>query len=149
MEIILTHENADFDAIASMLGAYKLNSEAVPILPKTQLANVREFLTLYKNGLPFVAWEDFADGALVKKVTLTDTTRRIEIPNLPDDVPTLIFEHHPLKRELRSYETFIGDDVGAVTTLLAEGIREQKIVLSSLEATLMALGIYSDTGNFT
>jgi tRNA nucleotidyltransferase (CCA-adding enzyme) len=34
MEIILTHENADFDAIASLLGAQKLFPEAVPVLPR-------------------------------------------------------------------------------------------------------------------
>lgn len=149
MEIILTHENADFDAVASMLGAYKLNPDAIPILPKTHHANVREFLTLYKNGLPFIAWHDFTDGASVKKVTITDTARRSDVRNMKENVPTLIFEHHPLKRELRPYETWAGDDVGAATTLLVERIRERKIELTSLEATLMALGIYADTGNFT
>lgn len=149
MEIILTHENADFDAVASMLGAYKLNMDALPILPKTQHANVREFLTLYKNGLPFIAWDDFDDGASVKSIIITDTARRASIRNMKDDVPTLIFEHHPLKRDLHPYETWAGDDIGAATTLLVERIRERKIELTSLEATLMALGIYADTGNFT
>lgn len=149
MEIILTQENANFDAVASMLGVYKLDMEAIPILSKNQLSNVREFLALYKDDLPFVAWDDFKDGALVEKVILTDTAQRADIRNLKKNTATLIFEHHALKRELADNETFIGDDVGAVTTLLVERIKERKIALSSLEATLMALGIYSDTGNFT
>jgi tRNA nucleotidyltransferase (CCA-adding enzyme) len=34
MRIILTHEQADFDAIASLLGAYLLDESALPVLPK-------------------------------------------------------------------------------------------------------------------
>ena len=149
MEIILTHQNADFDAVASMLGAYKLNPKAVPILPPRQLASVREFLTLYRNGLPFVAWEDFKASEPITHITLTDTYTRLELPDVPPDVPTLIIEHHTLERKLKPYETWAGEDVGAATTLLVERLRERKITLTSLEATLMALGIYADTGSFT
>lgn len=149
MDIILTHENADFDAIASLLGAYKLNNESVAILPKQLQSNVREFLTLYQAGLPFVKWEDFKDGALVKQVTITDTSRRLDMANVRDDVPTMIIDHHELKRDLLPHETWAGDFVGAATTLLTERIREHKIDLTSLEATLLALGIYADTGSFT
>ncbi len=149
MDIILTHENADFDAVASMLGVYKLYPDAIPILPKTQLRNVREFLTLYKNGLPFISWDDFDEGASVKKVFLTDTARCPDVRHLQDNVPTIIFEHHPLKRDLRPHETWAGDAIGAATTLLVEQIQERKNEITSLEATLMALGIYADTGNFT
>ncbi|MGJ3238519.1 MAG: CBS domain-containing protein [Anaerolineae bacterium] len=149
MEIILTHEHADFDAVASLLAAYKLNIEAIPVLPSNIRANVREFLTLYQNGLPFVAWDDFNEGAQVERITLTDTTRTLSVRHLRDNLPTLIVDHHPLKRDLRPHEVWAGDDVGAATTLLVERIRERKITITSLEATLLALGIYADTGNFT
>jgi tRNA nucleotidyltransferase (CCA-adding enzyme) len=149
VEIILTHQNADFDAIASMLGAYKLNPEAVPILPSRQHASVREFLALYRNGLPFIAWHDFKAHEKITHITLTDTYNRLEIAGVATDTPTVIIEHHTLERRLKPYETFISEAVGAATTLLVERIREQKIKLNTLEATLMALGIYADTGMFT
>jgi len=38
---------------------------------------------------------------------------------------------------------------GATTTILSEILQEQKISLTPEEATVMALGIYEDTGNFT
>ncbi|MEM9953839.1 MAG: CBS domain-containing protein [Chloroflexota bacterium] len=148
MKIILSHDNADFDAVASMLGVYKLHPDAIPILPKHQHRNVREFLTLYKNGLPFVLWDDFKDGKAVTLVTITDTARRLYVRDLRKDTPTTIIEHHPLKRELHPYETWAGEIVGAATTLLVEQIKAQQINLTSLEATLLALGIYADTGNF-
>jgi tRNA nucleotidyltransferase (CCA-adding enzyme) len=148
VELILSHQNADFDAVASMLGAYKLNPQAIPVLPSRLHAGVREFLALYRNGLPFVAWEDF-EPSKVERIILTDTSHRLDIKGIPANVPTVIIEHHPLDRELKKHETWAGEIVGAATTLLVERIREQAIPINSLEATLMALGIYADTGNFT
>lgn len=149
MEIILTHENADFDAVASMLAVHKLNNEAIPILPKKLQANVQDFLTLYSNGLPFVKWDDFKQSADVKHVTITDTAKRLDVKHLPADTPTTIIEHHPLTRELQSHETWAGEIIGAATTLVVERIIDSNIHINSLEATLMALGIYADTGSFT
>ena len=53
MQLILTHENADFDAIASQLAASKLYPEATPLLPRRVNRNVQQFLTLYWDVLPF------------------------------------------------------------------------------------------------
>ena len=38
MRLILTHEQADFDALASLLGAHLLDEEAIPVLPMRQIA---------------------------------------------------------------------------------------------------------------
>lgn len=150
MEIVLTHDNADFDAVASMLGVWKLNPQAVPILPKKQHASVTEFLTLYKNGLPFVAWDDFKDGEGVTHITLTDTQTRPEVRHVANDTPMTIIEHHPLEDDdIPAHVTWQGENIGAATTILVERIQAQKIKLTSLEATLMALGIYADTGMMT
>jgi tRNA nucleotidyltransferase (CCA-adding enzyme) len=148
VELILTHQNADFDAVASMLGAHKLNPQAIPVLPSRLHAGVREFLALYRNGLPFVDWDDFKPQT-IERIIITDTASRLEIKGVPVAIPTIIIEHHPLERELKAHESWAGDLVGAATSLLVEGIREQGIAINSLEATLMALGIYADTGNFT
>ena len=45
---------ADFDALASMLGAYLLDDSAIPVLPRRMNRNVRAFVTLYGAELPFV-----------------------------------------------------------------------------------------------
>ena len=34
MRIILTHEQTDFDGIASVLGAYLIDRNALPVLPR-------------------------------------------------------------------------------------------------------------------
>ena len=58
MHIIATHSNADFDAVASLLGAWHLYPDAIPILPSTLNRNVRDFVTLYEDQLPFMQQGD-------------------------------------------------------------------------------------------
>ncbi|MFW5772090.1 MAG: CBS domain-containing protein [Phototrophicaceae bacterium] len=148
MEIICTHNNADFDAVAAMLAAHKLYPEAVPVLPERLNRNVSEFVTLYQNGLPFVRWEDVRQPT-IESLILVDTQRMPAIDELTDDTPVLIIDHHPLEHELAPNVTYNGMKVGAVTTLLVEEIRARHIDIDSLEATLLMLGIYSDTGSLT
>ncbi|MBZ0285067.1 MAG: CBS domain-containing protein [Anaerolineae bacterium] len=148
MEIILTHDNADFDAIAALLAAYKLNSTALPVLPEQLNQNVARFIALYQNGLPFIRLGDVNPSA-VSGITLVDTQRILHLKGLPTATPVHIIDHHPLTHTLKEHHTFTGETVGAVTTLLIEQIRQQGIVLHGLEATLMALGIYEDTGSLS
>ncbi len=46
LTLILTHENADVDAVAAQLGAWLLDPDAVPVLPRRCNRNVRAFLSI-------------------------------------------------------------------------------------------------------
>ena len=72
VQIILTHEQADFDALASLLGAYLLDEQAVPVLPRRVNRNVRAFLTLYGLEFPFIEARDLPKNK-IERVTLVDT----------------------------------------------------------------------------
>jgi tRNA nucleotidyltransferase (CCA-adding enzyme) len=148
VDIILTHEHADFDAIAAILAAYKLNPGALPVLPERINRNVERFLALYQKGLPFARQTDVRRHA-VKKIVLVDSQRPVHIKSVASDVPLSIIDHHPLAVELRPEDQFVSEDVGAVTTLLVEQIQQHGLTLTSLEATLLVLGIYEDTGSLT
>ena len=153
MPIILTHTNTDFDALASLLAAARLYPDAVPVLVCTQNRNLRDFLALHKDELPFVRASDLTlrhiDG-----VILVDTQ---QMPPLEGKLPRLmrrslpvtIIDHHPLEGELPPGGTYTGEPLGATTTLLVERLRARQIVLPPLEATLLLLGIYEDTGTLT
>ncbi len=150
MRIILTHENADFDALASMLGASKLFPDAVPILPRHIHRPVQEFLHLYKNALPFITIKEWGKGqGQIEQIILTDTDSYQSVKGTNSKTPTYIIDHHPLERELKPHETWEGEIIGSASTLIIERIRKQKIHLTSLEATLLALGVYADTGMLT
>lgn len=150
MKIILTHTNADFDGIAAMLGVYKLNPQALPVLPRQLNHNVREFLHLYRNGLPHIDIDEFEQrrkSQPVEQIILVDTQSLPDI-DLPD-VPILAIDHHPQRDDLPENVTYQGDTTGSATTPLVERIQAENVLLSTLEATLLALGIYEDTGSLT
>jgi len=60
MEVILTHEQADFDALASLLAFHLLDEKSIPVLPNRLNRNVRNFLNLYGANFPFTEVRDLA-----------------------------------------------------------------------------------------
>ena len=72
MKVILTHEQADFDALGALLGAWLLDESSSAILPARLNRNVRRFLNLYTSELPFVEFRDLP-GESIQKMTLVDT----------------------------------------------------------------------------
>ncbi len=150
MDVILTHENADFDALASLLGASKLFPAAVPVLPRRINRNGRAFLALYGAELPFVAPRDLPRGRRrIKRAILVDTQGLTTLKGMGRNLQVDIIDHHELDRELPPGWSFSGEPLGAATTLLVEGIAARALRLSRIEATLLLLGIYEDTGSLS
>ncbi len=148
MDAILTHENADFDALAALLGAKKIYPEAAAVLPRRLNRNVRDFCALYTDALPFTRQDDLPRGKF-RQVLLVDTQGIPSARGARQDARVHIIDHHPLARALKKGTTFFGGDVGATTTLFVDEIREKQAPLSPIEATLLLLGIYEDTGALT
>lgn len=148
MHVVLTHENADFDAIASLLGVAKLHPEAVPVLPSRLNSNVAAFIALYASALPFVTREHWRRRK-IKHLTIVDTQKAQSVKGIEDDTPIDYIDHHTPTVELKPGDKLTCENVGATTTLLVERMIEKHVALNSLEATLLALGIYEDTGSFT
>ncbi len=148
MPVILTHENADFDAIASLLAAWKLYPDATPVLPRRINRNGRTFLALYGGELPMVRSEDLP-RANIERAVLVDTQSLTTVKGMRQDVSVLIIDHHPLARDLPEGWTYRGELIGATTTLLVEQIAAAGLAASPVEATLMLLGIYEDTGSLS
>ncbi len=144
--VIVTHEHTDFDALASMLGAHKLFPEAVPVLPRTLNRNLREFLALYRSGLPFRQQEELPRRP-VERVIVVDTQSFTTVRGMRPDTPGLVIDHHELPAMPEPGWSHWGGDVGATATLLVEKMAERGLALTPLEATLLLLGIYEDTGS--
>jgi len=149
MHIIVTHPNADFDAIASLLGASRLYPDAVPVLPNTVNRNVRDFITLHENKLPFVRFNEL-ERSPITQVTLVDTQQLPIIKRLAPQAEVHVIDHHERHGSLPEGTMFSLTDTGATVTLLIEEIRrDTSLALSPIEATLLLLGIYEDTGSLT
>ncbi len=144
-ELVLTHERTDFDALASLLAAARLYPQAVPVLPRQMNRNLEAFLAVYGDSLPFVRLEDLPKGR-VDRVILVDTQTVQHVRNMHPRTTGIIIDHHPQMRELPAGWSFWGEETGATTTLLVERIAAEGLTLTPVEATLLMLGIYEDTG---
>ncbi|MGD9144614.1 MAG: CBS domain-containing protein [Anaerolineae bacterium] len=147
VQLILTHENTDFDGLASQLAAWKLYPQARPVLPRRPNRNLRDFLTLYWDELPYVRYEDLPRRMEVERIILVDTQTPVTPKGMSNDTVVQIIDHHPLGRDLPQNWSYMGEEVGATVTLLLERIIADGLSLTPVEATLLALGIYEDTGS--
>lgn len=147
MLLILTHENSDFDAVASQLAAHKLYPEGLPLLSWRVNRNVEQFLTLYWDALPFLRPVDWRRKR-VSRVVLVDTLVLPSVRGIrADKVHVQVIDHHEIGSERNESWSYHIEQVGATTTLLVEMLQAQGLGVSDNEATLLLLGIHEDTGS--
>lgn len=151
MHLIVTHDNADFDAVGSLLGAAKLYAGAVPMLPRRINRNVHDFLNLYWDEFPFVWPQDLnlSKTDRVVRLTMVDSQHIPSVKGLDEDTKLQVIDHHDLGRDMPPGTQITVQDTGATATLMIEEIQRHHIRLSPNEATLLLLGIYEDTGSLT
>jgi tRNA nucleotidyltransferase (CCA-adding enzyme) len=148
VHVILTHEQADFDAVASLLGAHLLDENAVPVLPRRLNRNVRAYITLYGLDLPFVDPRDLPK-VKIETVTLVDTQSMVTLKGMSKKTEIHVLDHHPERDNLPKGWHVTTEDLGATATMLVEAMQERSVQLSIPQATLLLLGIYEDTGGLT
>ena len=155
MELITTHINADFDGLASMVAARKLYPGAMLVLPAGAQETVRSFLAIHDLGLARLKDVDFDQ---VTRLILVDTHEPSRLGPFKvlcgrPGVSMHVYDHHPdaslgepqtlpLRTELSVVES-----VGATTTILIERLQAQGLPLSPFEATVLAIGLYEETGS--
>jgi tRNA nucleotidyltransferase (CCA-adding enzyme) len=148
MDIILTHERTDFDGLASLLGAFLLDQTLTPVLPRQLNRNVEAFLTLYGAELPFVDPRDLT-GEPIHSVCLVDTQAMTSIKGMVKDIQVRVVDHHLRREDIpEDWEVTIRD-TGATATIFVGALQEREIPLTPVEATLLLLGIYEDTGSLS
>ncbi|HMK65761.1 MAG TPA: CBS domain-containing protein, partial [Thermodesulfobacteriota bacterium] len=154
IEVVTTHLSSDFDGLSSMMAAKKLYPEAWLVFPGSQEQNLRNFFlqsTVYLYDFKKIKQVPLER---VKRLILVDTRqpdrigRFAEIINKPG-LDIHIYDHHPpAENDIKGSFEHIRP-VGATMTLMTQFLKEKEVDLTPDEATLMALGIYEDTGSFT
>ena len=157
MEIIVTHTNADFDALSSQVAAQKLYPEARLVLGRVSRP-VRDFLALHKDRFPAISVKEI-DFDTVRRLILVDVRRPDRLKDFAPllkrvregaPVEVIIYDHHPASANDVVGAIEVIEPVGSATTLLLEEIRRRgDIAIDPIEATLMSLGIHTDTGSLT
>jgi tRNA nucleotidyltransferase (CCA-adding enzyme) len=154
MEIITSHTNADFDALASMVAAKKLYPGAKLVFPGSQEKSMRDFFLESAFYAMEVERLRNVDVNSITRLIIVDNRNPARLGKLAEALkhPALsvhIYDHHPasagdIKGELENVE-----EIGATTTIMVELLRQKGVPVTPLEATIFALGIYEETGSLT
>jgi len=154
LEVITTHLNADFDALASMIAAKRLYPQAILVFPGSQEKNLRNFFLYSTSYLFNFARIKQIDFDAVKRLILVDTRQKSRIGRFAElvdkpDVEVHVYDHHHDSAEDIRGDLEVIRHSGSTTAILTAIIRERSIPITPEEATIMSLGIHEDTGSFT
>ncbi len=158
MDVVTTHLNADFDGMAAMVAARKLYPGAALVLPGGAQETVRSFLAVHDLGVTRLKDLDLTQ---VTRLILVDTQDPERIGPLKDlcakpEVEVHCYDHHEAGADgasgaEKAFQARVGlrvvEPVGATTTLMIEQLRSRNLPLTPFEATVLALGLYEETGS--
>ncbi|MBN2332961.1 MAG: CBS domain-containing protein [Deltaproteobacteria bacterium] len=155
MDVIITHLNADFDGLASMLAARLLYPDAVMVFPGSQEKSIRNFfLHSCTYAYPFKSLKE-VDLSQVTRLIIVDTRQRERIGAFIDllDKPGMeicLYDHHPdSPGDIQATQEEIVAPVGATVTVMVEKLQADHVPIPADQATMMMIGIYEDTGSLT
>lgn len=137
-----------------MVAARKLYPDAVLVFPGGAQESVRNFLAEHDLGicrLKDVALEQVRRLILVD-VQEPDRIGPLKVLSSRKDLDVHVFDHHGTGEGSNTSawpsmtERHI-EPVGATTTLLIERLNAQQVALTAAEATVLAIGLYEETGS--
>lgn len=151
--IVTTHLNTDFDALASVIGATLLYPGSVGVIPKMVNQNVSRFLSTHKSAFELILPNEVTPE-LVEKLIVVDTDQwhrldRMDKLKSRDDLHIEIWDHHMQNAGTIEAQTVHKEETGATVTLLIREMKRRKITLSTLESTVLLIGLYEDTGHLS
>ncbi len=154
MEVITTHIKADFDAVGSMVAAKKLYPDALLVFSEGEERSLHDFFitsSLYSLDLESLSNIDLDK---VTKLIVVDTRQKDRIGKFgrivdKPEVEVHLYDHHPEGENDIKGDVEVFERTGACVTIMTKLLKEKKIKINSTEATIMALGIYEDTGSLT
>ena len=157
MDIIISHTNCDFDGFASMLAASLLYPEARICLTGSIETNLKHFLDRYHNKFDLLKEKNVNIEEVNKLITVDnrDLTRMgkfgpflTENNSIRKKLTVICYDHHPDSQSDVVSDYAHIDATGACTTIMLDFIKNSGIQISPFYASIFALGIYEDTGNF-
>lgn len=140
------------------------------VLPRGAHPDVQRFLSLHKHLFPIRSMKSlpgFSETDLKKgknnnsddpyeglqRVGLVDAQRRdrlgpaeILLPHAKLGV-TIVDHHVDAESDISEANNYIVENVGSVSTMITERLKRKNVDLTEAEATILALGIHSDTGS--
>src|ERR671933_1249943 len=154
MDLILCHTTADFDALGAAVGLTRLKPGAKIVLTGGAHPAVRDFLALHRDEYALIE-RRAVNTEQIQSLIWVDSQKRDRVGkaaqwlDLPHITSIEVYDHHQdSQTDIPATHTQI-EPVGATTTLIVEQLQQASIVLTTAEATVMALVIHVDTGSLT
>ncbi|MGH2620848.1 MAG: CBS domain-containing protein [Anaerolineales bacterium] len=148
MHLVFTHEQADFDAVASLWAAARLEPGSIAVLPHALNRNVESYLNRYGDRFAFANPDDF-QLQMLDQLTLVATQAAPSTEMIEGGTVVRVIDRHPPEAGLDPAWSVRSELVGATSTLLVEDLHGRDESLPSEAATLMLLGIYEKTSSLT
>src|SRR6056297_676307 len=151
MDLIISHENTDIDGLAGMIAASKLYTDSKVVVSENMTTLAQRFLALYKDEFEISRYDEI-DYSQIERVVVIDTHEYDRLGKLIDlidwdQVEVIVYDHHP-HQNLDWIDIDLSENVGSATSIIVNRLKRENIKLNRPEATLFALGISADTGNF-
>jgi len=153
VEVIISHQSADFDSLAAMVAAKKIYKDALLVFTGAVERNVKKFISMYGDLIEITPFKKIKIEEITKLI-IVDTRIKKRIGSFVNvlkkrDLEIHIYDHHPSTADDIIGDLNIIEEVGATTTIILKKLKEMNLEISPIEATLFALGIYEDTGSLT
>lgn len=133
-----------------MVAAKKLYPEADIVFAGSQEKKLRDFIEAFKP-VEIKRIRDI-DLANIKRLIIVDTKNPDRIGQFAEiiskpGIDIHIYDHHPLTKEDIHGSMEVIEEVGATATIFSEILKTRKLQPSPMEATILCLGIYEETGS--
>ncbi len=152
MDIITTHKNTDFDALASIVAGTLLYPGATGVIPKMVNKNAERFLSTHKTAFSIVLPGEI-DLEHVTRLIVVDTNQwrrldRMEGLRKRQDLDIHVWDHHEGDGDIHGSWSCI-ESTGATVSLMVREMIRRNMSLSPLDSTVLLIGLYEDTGHLT
>jgi len=152
MQVVTTHKNTDFDALASVVAATILYPGTIPVLPKTLNPNVKAFFSIHKDLFNMCTFDDIdidkVETLIVVDINSWGRLGRMGRLKQRSDLEIILWDHHSARGDIQSTWK-CQEQMGANITLMIREIKKKRKIFSPIQATLFLTGLYEDTGNLT
>jgi len=153
MDIITSHIQTDFDALGSMLAAKLLYPDAVIVFPGSQEKSVRDYLV----DAPPLIHEDMVkirqlDLDTVSRMIVVDTRQASRLGKFSqllerEDMTVILYDHHGASPDDIKGSLEYCEELGSTVALMVKILNEHGLRPPPEIATVMAMGLYEDTGS--
>lgn len=146
MQVVTSHKNTDFDALASIIAVTILHPETVGVVPKLVNNNVEKFLSTHKTAFNIILPSELNHDK-VTKLTVVDTDQwrrldRMDKLRERDDLTIEVWDHHmggsggDIEADWQCKE-----HIGATVTLLVREMKNRGLKLNPLDSTVLLLSL--------